>query len=258
MGNKIGSCFSAIAGMFLLAACQTTGTGPEALQATWDKAYMTAPAWATAKGTPCASRMTGVPYACLNKMDETKKHPVIIYAHGCAGLDQRNLEPFRKLAVVVAPNSFARPNRRKDCGLRSDTKGISMMRRAEVKHTVDRLKTYPWVDPDRIILAGFSEGGSTTALYSGDEFKARIILGWVCTSGDPWWSGIRASNQTPILAVVGLEDEYSQGDRYGTHCGRSFGLRPKSKSIVIPGATHNIITLPQTQEAIEEFVASVF
>ena len=129
---------------------------------------------------------------------------------------------------------------------------------AEVRYAYDRLLALPWVDTEKIYLAGFSEGGITAALYSGNEkFAGRIILGWVCTSGGRWWTGIRGP-KVPVLSVVGMEDRYHRSpDKFGEHCGLYFTGRPYSRSIRIPGAGHTILLDIETTDAIEEFINTI-
>ena len=134
----------------------------------------------------------------------------------------------------------------------SDKKQILHMRFEEAAYAARSLKALPWVDERRLILAGHSEGGVTAALYPGDEYAARIILGWTCTSGDSWWSGIRGPSKTPVLAVVGSEDHYYRNKYNAGHC--SVAGRPNSKSVVLKGSGHDIFPLPQTWAAIEEFL----
>jgi predicted esterase len=243
--------------VLILPACVSDGTSPEALSKTFESAYITVPKDATTNGTPCASRMTGVPFACPKKIDTSKKHAVLLFMHGCAGLDHRNLEAFRDTIITIAPNSFARPGRIKQCGAATYKTSAILARLKEVHHAAERLKTLPWVDTSRLFLGGFSEGGITTANYEGDEFIGRIILGWPCYSG-LGMNGISGPDDTPVLAVMGGRDKYHRSaSKVGRDCGEYFGNRPHSRSLIIPDGTHNIVTLPETREAIEHFISTV-
>jgi hypothetical protein len=102
---------------------------------------------------------------------------------------------------------------------------------------------------------GFSEGGTSTALYPGDEYAAKVILGWTCTSSDPWFNGIRGPSKSPVLAVVGSEDHYYKNNSNSGHC--SVSGRPQSRSIIIKGGPHDITWLPDTSIALEEFLKAV-
>ena len=112
--------------------------------------------------------------------------PVIVYLHGCTGLGQ--FQFFRRLAhagyVVVAPDSMARRYRPLQCDPKTRTSGYNLFvydfRRAEISYAVQRLAAMPWVDSSNLFLIGTSEGGVATALYRGDEFRARVITQWTC------------------------------------------------------------------------------
>lgn len=52
-----------------------------------------------------------------------------------------------------------------DCAVGSDKKRIMGLRFEEAAYAAKMLKDLPWVDGNKLILAGFSEGGVTAALY---------------------------------------------------------------------------------------------
>jgi dienelactone hydrolase len=194
---------------------------------------------------------------CVDNLDRRRKHPVVIYLHGCGGGTSQG-QVFSEYAVTVSPNSLARKNRPVDCSVNSDKQYILGLRFDEVRYAMEQLRAMPWVNTEKIYLAGFSEGGATAALYAGqDRFAGRIILGWVCNSANFWWVGINGP-KVPVLAVVGSEDEYHQSeDKRGTHCGQQFGDRPFSRSIIIPGAGHSILLDSETTDAIAEFIGQL-
>ena len=243
----------------ILDGCVPNANDAAALSQTFERGFITAPWQTTLSKKPCLSRIAGVSDTCLNKIDTSKKYPVIVFMHGCGGLNLRNLESFRNVAITVSPDSYARPNRKAVCANNANKKDIMALRFAEAKHTAEQLKKFPWADTTKIILAGTSEGASTTALYSGNEFAGRIILGWVCAARDPWWVGISGPKNTPVLAVVGERDRFYKNDidQSGHHCGEHFGSRPKSRSIQIKEGQHNIVWRPITREAIKTFVEEV-
>lgn len=189
------------------------------------------------------------------------KLPVVIWMHGCSGVDWgtsivRDVV-LRAGYAMIEPDSFARPGRRAMCG-HVKKKGTMKYRFEEVDYAVEQLRKLSWVDQSRLVLGGFSEGGVTAARYGPALFHGRIILGWVCASSDIWWVGVRGSSDTPILAIVGEDDEYYQSEsKSGSHCGEHFGGRPNSRSIVIEGARHQILGFPQTRNAISEFLGSI-
>ncbi len=249
-----------------LNACQATGTLPQGMspsEATWRWGSHAVPHSATIDGyngifrTAKGSTDTYWVDEAAQTLKPGVKLPVVIWMHGCQGYDG-GTSSIRDLFLsagyaVIAPNSFSRPGRTAICY--GDKKGTMRYRFEEVDYAVERLRELPWVDHSRIILAGFSEGGVTAALYSGGPFQARIILGWVCASNDDWWVGIRGSSRTPVLAIVGGRDEYYL-DRSGD-CGSHFIGRPKSRSIVIEGRRHNILGAYPAKDAITEFLKTI-
>lgn len=232
----------------MLTACQTTAEKQADVKATWADAAVAIPA--DIRGDKCVG---GARTGCLGELTPAQKLPVIVYMHGCSGQNYTVMQDFMRLGyVTVGPSSFSRSGRKMDCAVLSDKKPIVRMRIEEAVYAAQSLKALPWVDAKRLILAGHSEGGVTTALYPGDEYAARIIMGWTCTSSDPWWDGIRGPSGTPVLAVVGSKDHYYQNKYNAGHC-RVAG-RPNSSSVVLQGSGHDIFPLPQTWAAIEEFL----
>jgi dienelactone hydrolase len=201
--------------------------------------------------------MEATKYSCHKKLDTRRRHPVIIYMHGCSGSPQK-MASFSNFAVTVAPDSFARPGRILDCRKKTDKKEIMRLRFAEVEYAYNQLLNLAWVDKSKIFLVGFSEGGATAALYSGKEhFAGRIILGWVCASLDDWWVGINGP-AVPTLAVVGDEDPWYQHEgQFGKDCGEHLTYRVNSKSLVIHGQGHDIVNDDETVEALEWFFKTV-
>ena len=172
-----------------------------------------------------------------------RKLPVLVYMHGCTGLqDHGVLKRFARLGfVVIAPNSFARKFRPLQCRPSRQTGGENIFifdfRLSELSYATHKLRRLPWVDLERMILLGGSEGGVAAALYRGNDFRGRIIAQWTC-QGHPFIRGIAAPVNEPILAVVRKHDPWY--DRTRTRgqegdCGSYFGDRPRSESLVLEG-----------------------
>ncbi len=179
------------------------------------------------------------------------KVPVLIYAHGCAGLstshDQSYLGYFMHLGfVVIAPNSFARTGREEMChtGGRPKLK----MRLEELEYAFDQLKSVSWIDHDRIVLAGHSEGGATVATWWRHGIAAVIISGSNCpaTGGFP-----TAPMTVPVLNIVGENDPNHSGES----CAVSW-WGPGSKVAEISGAGHMLGREPETREEIRKFLTT--
>ena len=239
--------------LLILFGCETA-SDPEALRRTWEAGAFAIPASASLDGKACSESMLVWENSCHGKLDRSRKHPVILFMHGCSGGTHQG-DVFGEYAVTVSPNSHARPGRVSNCQKDSNKRAIMRLRFAEIRYAMAQLRKLPWVDTEHIYLAGYSEGGAAAALYSGDDkFAGRIIFGWVCTSSGPFWNGIRGP-VVPVLAVVGTRDPYhTSADKRGTHCGMHFAGRPHSQSIQIEGAGHAVQLESETVEALERFI----
>jgi dienelactone hydrolase len=171
---------------------------------------------------------------CVSKVNGSR--PLVIFLHGCAGFSYQShyVELFRKLGyVVVAPDSLVR-GRAPVCP--TDIQTVAL-RIEEVQAVLERTRAWAWVDRSRIALAGFSEGAVATALYDGKEFKARMIFGWTCTSGNFAWVGVRGSEAT--LAIVSESDPWHVGANVGD-CG-PYLRDSRSKSVVLKTPGHDVL-----------------
>ena len=227
---------------------QDTSGNVAEVDVTWTRADVGIPDEYTSED--CAGRVT---HACLSRVRSSRKLPVVVFLHGCSGPNPDAVKNFLRLGyVVVEPNSMARPGRVVDCASDSDKRDIMKLRFAEATYAAAMLKRYGWVDAKKLVLAGFSEGGGAAALYPGEEFSVRIILGWTCTSPSEWWQGIRGPQHSPVLAMVGTEDPNYKNTLHAGQC--AVGGRPHSQSVMIKGAFHNILTDWETWPAVKEFL----
>jgi hypothetical protein len=106
------------------------------------------------------------------------------------------------------------------------------------------IRDLSWVDQERVLLMGISEGGAAVAEWSQPGFVAHIILANNCNGNQPG-----APKGTPVLAIIGEEDSHS-GE---SSCDVQPGV-DGSKSLVIPGGQHDISRLPETERAISQFL----
>ena len=188
-----------------LVGCQTTSNS-ESDQLTWLKGYISNP-----HNEACGSRrveLTEAARECLGSDDAGAEGPLpaVIFLHGCTGFNDRQFHVMDLLIdsgyIVFAPDSFARPGRTKACG---SSRSVAHLRYAEIRIALARIREIPWIDPNRVALAGFSSGGLAAAEYGGDEFKARIIMGYGCGRG------INGPRATPVLNLVGRFDKETAG-----------------------------------------------
>ena len=180
-----------------------------------------------------------------------KKLRVATYLHGCNGMNNNQSFQYRELMhslgyAVFMPDSFQRPGREVLCGQGGLGNRISLRLR-EVDYALSKIRQLSWVDQDKIILMGFSEGGNTTDNFDEKGFAAHIILGSACTQARDGMP--QAPKGTPVLAIVGAEDHFRPGS--SCYMERTVG---GSKSIIIPYAGHRIARLDETKEAITTFL----
>lgn len=194
---------------------------PEQLDRTWQQGFLALPGSAFGADAKGLVGVTGEPVTeeRLASLPPDLRLPTIIYLHGCAGLGSTTLQ-MPELAeragfAVIAPNSFARDMRLRNCDEATHSAGMFpaawLYRRAELLHAVQRAKELSWVDPEQIVVAGFSEGGVIVALW-GDEVDVAgyIVLGWTCTAPQAWaWlDGLRTPPGRSVLAIVSRLDPW--------------------------------------------------
>ncbi len=167
--------------------------------------------------------------------------PAVLVMHGCSGIfgSPNSYQVFfmERGFAVFEPDSFARPGH--------SCKYMDLDTRTEdLAYAFEKIRELSWVDQDRILLMGISQGGAAVARWSKPGFAAHIILANNCNGTKP-----QAPADIPVLAVVGGEDEYYRG----SSCQVSPRIKG-SRSIVIPGAPHGIIDYDVTEQAMGELL----
>ena len=175
------------------------------------------------------------------------KLPAIIFLHGCAGIGSE--EEAAKLLflengyAVFVPDSFARTGRRSTCRTDSftatPTPDVNPYRQEEIAFAIKQVRAQPWVDPEKVIAVGYSEGGMALARYPKPGLAAAIITAWHCHGvGD--YFGLKLPPSVPVLAIIGNEDPWYTALK-DKHCGLLFNGRAGSESIVLPDNGHNVM-----------------
>ena len=148
--------------------------------------------------------------------------PTVIYMHGCAGIWPGTLTRINFLArngyAVIAPASFARLKYPRSCRPATHEGGLYRpvlgMRQNDAGHAIASAKNLPWVDRENVFLMGLSEGGITTATFTGSgpehALQGRVVEGWTCQSGWSEQAGINAPLTEPVLTLVGAKDPWFQ------------------------------------------------
>ncbi len=221
----------------------------------------------SASGTAFAGKLKDAPKGATSRV------PVVLFLHGSSGLGLKAIGEWQawlaSLGIAsVAPDSFALPDRltykspiEKDVYER-----IHALRSSEIEPTLAAIKTLPWVDLSRLVLAGTSEGAVPVARYSGSEFAARILFAWSCESNYFVTAPRNAfESSKPVLNVISSVDPFfsktntwlGNVDAKG-HCGAVLKDNPNAAVVLVPDAPHTLLNLPAARVATRGFLAQHF
>ncbi len=227
----------------------------EDLAETWRRAHVSLPAIAS-NPAPVIGRWSDKRVQRVTgSLTADSQIPAVIYLHGCSGIgseeESGKLFLVERGFAVFLPDSFARTSRRSNCNTNTLARSLApeshSLRLEELRFAVDRVRALPWIDPRRIYVVGFSEGGLAAARYDRDDVAGVAIMSWHC-DGTPPFRGLRIPSSVPILAVLGTDDPWYRA-KAGKHCGEYFGERPLSRSLLIEGNGHSMITSPSLANA---------
>jgi dienelactone hydrolase len=230
--DLVGLCLCALG----LVSVSVAGHGQETeLDRIWRNAMVFAP----------ASNLAGYVRFEIAGLDtylagrEPRPNALILYAHGCAGLNEISKETGRFLAragyLLVAPDSLARVTKPTSCdpirrisGLHRD---VLRRRQDELRYADDRLATMAGLRDIPVVLMGHSEGAIAVATVTNAPAAARIVEGWTCHAGWPEYQGSAAPLAQPALALVGESDPWFETPVLHGDCG-AYLKGPRQRSIV--------------------------
>lgn len=252
-------------------AIQYTGTlqgsvkkhTPETLVETWKNAYVSLPN--CEGGAP----KTGL---LLDFMDEKHQFPVVMFMHGSSGINAQIkafaywLSDSLRIACVI-PDSMQTKDRLTYSSPvpAGDYELIHSMRMRELELAMTEIKRMPWCD-GRVVVAGTSEGGVTAARYHALggmlQEKAKMIFSWSCEDN----YHVKSHNSylpddLPVLNVMSASDKFfSLANGYLNnpyalgHAGSILANNKNAQIVLIPGAPHTLINLPQTRDVVASFL----
>ncbi len=208
-----------------LSACAIT---PESTRPTWERAFLHVSSDSLAEH---CEGVVSTAYArkCMERLSEVaastgRQFPVIVFLHGCLRTMGEHARWLARLGyVVVSPDSFARERRGVSC---TGSSALIGMRIAEASFARERLRGFDWVDQERVILAGVSEGGMGAGQHPGEGFRAKVVMAWGCHNGS-----IRGS--VPALNLVGALDTDNP-----RAMNQLCALRGESRAVHVPGRAH--------------------
>lgn len=218
---------------FSVAARADSGTDPKELERAWLAAKIFVPDSVDAKH----SRLLN---PNLLQSTDLSGHSVVVYAHGCAGLDKAASDAGVFLAragfIVLEPDSFARKIKPQSCDPSIPKGGLHRAvlgwRHAEIDFVVKRLKSMEHRAPAHIFLMGLSEGAIATATYNAEPLSGRIIEGWTCHAGWPEYVGLKSPRTEPVLSLVADRDPWFTLPILKGDCGSYMADRINAKSVV--------------------------
>lgn len=238
---------------------------PETLAATWLNAYVVLP---NADGAPKVGTVEEF-------KGETKAYPAVVFCHGSSGVNPQIkifaqwLADALRVAVVV-PDSMQTEDRLTYSSPvpAADYEIIHKMRSQELALDMMEIKHAPWFD-GRAIIAGTSEGGVTAARYQADEKmiqeKGRMIFSWSCEDNYHVEShNTHIPDNLPVLNVMSATDKFfSQSNSYLDnpealgYAGKVLANNPNAEIVLLPGAPHTLMNLPQARDAVQAFINRV-
>ena len=151
-----------------------------------------------------------------NSPKDTKtKIPVVLFLHGSSGLELKAIGEWQlwlaSMGVAsIAPDSFALPDRitYKSLVGKCLYEKIHALRASEIPLALQALRSAPWADTSRLLLAGTSEGGPAVARYAGQEFAGSMLYSRSCEN-NYFVEGHRTADITqPVLNVMSATDVF--------------------------------------------------
>lgn len=195
-------------------------------------------------------------------LNSPSKYPVMIYMHGCAGLNDDSREWARTIKnlgfIVIQPDSFAIPGRKSNCDPQNQRAQIIQgfdsfrLRNQELFQARNELLKLSWVNQDRVFLMGHSEGGMTVSRTSAMGFKAVIASGYWCHEALQIKHGA-----APFLLLNWQEDPWYRNrskERNTDICQWHVNNRPSTTQVIIEGQGHATSGSRKAKLAVEEFL----
>ena len=202
----------------------------------------------------------------------TPRVPVVVFLHGSSGLGLKAIEEWQRwlggLGIAsIAPDSFALPDRityTSPVGV--DTyERIHALRASEIEFALAALRSAPWADTSRLVLAGTSEGATAVARHGGDGFRARVVYSWSCEPNyfvrEPRTA---VTPGRPVLNIISASDPYFSPSNpwLGNpaakgHCADALKGNRDAVIVLLEQAPHTLINLPAARSITEGFLKTL-
>ncbi len=210
---------------------------PEHVAPAWQNGYVYLPGNEKIQGKSIKSNSTKSAFAKLSASG--KKFPAVLYLHGCNGVGNGGRKDGTFLSsqgyAVFMPRSLAR-DRAPSCDPESKKSGlipeIRAYRQQEIAYSLDRIRELPFIDQNKLILMGHSEGCAAVLHNKSDAFQLFIASGCHCKR-----TGIRLPKDKPLLIYRSENDPWSKVR--DNNCLPIIDGRPEgSRSLLLPGDAH--------------------
>jgi dienelactone hydrolase len=199
----------------------------------------------------------------------TAAGPMVLFLHGSSGLKLAAIEDWQRwlasLGIAsLAPDSFALPDRLTYSSPvdKAVLERIHALRASEVGLALAALQSFPGTDPQRIVLAGTSEGATTIARNADPAFAARMIFSWSCE--DNYFVEAHRTQviaDQPVLSVISAVDPFfSPANRWLGNaaargdCAAALAGARQATVVLVPGAPHTLLNLPYVRAVTRGFL----
>lgn len=194
------------------------------------------------------------------------KFPVVIYLHGCAGVNRDALNWGSYISslgfILILPNSMARNGRISNCDtkLKKGSGAFPLARsyrQQEITYALNQAINSSWAQRQNIFLMGHSEGGIAVAQSSRPEFAGEIISGATCTNrNNPTYDGIFAPLNMPVLAIASIHDEWHENKpAVKGRCADKAQGRSFFEQVDLPGSAHPTYGSSVARGAVKNFLS---
>ena len=213
----------------LVVGCAGSSDAPEALDSVWNGTLV------DIMGQP------PMPVSALGPVPPRgqSRSPAVVYLHGCNGRGNTAHSHIRFLKLqgyaVFAPHHGSRPNAQADhcdgnTARRFARPEINRLHHAEARRIRRGLRGLSWIDQERVMLVGHSDGANAAASYPHDGDFAKIVaIAGDCRHG--------IAHNTLLLTIASQNDAWHA--RSSRKCKDFSG--PKFESLTVLGGDHNFI-----------------